>query len=296
MKSADRVRASRDRAVVSSVSRVIMAAGLVIGLTACDSISGPGSWFGSSAEEEFDNTPAETLYNQGLSGVNEGDYSSAKKNFATLDKQYPYSEYTKKGLMLTTYAHYSSREYTDAIASGRRFLQLYPSDKDANYALYLVGMSYYNQIPDIGRDQDRAEKALSAFDELVSRYPQSEYVPDAKKKAIVARDQLAAKEMEVGRFYLKQRNYTGGLNRFREVLVKYQTTRHTEEALARIAEAYLAMGIVDEAQTAGAVLGHNFPESQWYKDTFTLLQSRGLEPRENTGSWISRAFRSVVGG
>jgi outer membrane protein assembly factor BamD len=269
---------------------------LLFGLTACDTFSGPGSWFSSTPKDDFVDTPAETLYNEGLAYVNEGDYGNAQKSFATLEKQYPYSEYTKRGLMLTTFSQYASRQYTETIGSGRRFLQLYPGDKDANYALYLVGMAYFKQIPDVGRDQDRSEKALAAFDELISRFPDSEYVPDAKRRALVARDQLAAKEMEVGRFYLKQRNYTGAVNRFREVLVKYQTTRHSEEALARIAEAYLSMGIVDEAQTAGAVLGHNFPESQWYKDTFVLLSSRGLEPRENSGSWISRTFRSVVGG
>jgi outer membrane protein assembly factor BamD len=297
MKSAGVLRPSVVRGEKSSkVLRLAAAAILLAGLTACDSFSGPGGWFGSSGDDDFDDTPAETIYNEGLTAIDGGQFPTAQKKFATLEKQYPYSEWTKKGLMLSTYTHYSSREYTDAISAGRRFLQLYPSDKDANYALYLIGMSYYNQIPDVGRDQERSEKALAAFDELISRYPDSEYVPDAKKRVMVARDQLAAKEMDVGRYYLKQRNYTGGINRFREVLVKYQTTRHTEEALARIAEAYLALGIVDEAQTAGAVLGHNFPESQWYKDTYVLLNSRGLEPRENAGSWISRAFRSVIGG
>jgi TolA-binding protein len=162
MKSADVLRLSEDRGVMSRISvRIALAAALAVSLTACDSFSGPGGWFGSSADDGFVDTPAETLYNEGLTSLNGGEYASAKKSFATLDKQYPYSEYTKKGLMLTTFAQYSSREYTDAISSGRRFLQLYPSDKDANYALYLVGMSYYNQIPDVGRDQDRAEKALS---------------------------------------------------------------------------------------------------------------------------------------
>jgi outer membrane protein assembly factor BamD len=297
MKSADASRPTWGSALFGArLMRLAAVVTVAMGLTACESFSGPGGWFSSAKEEEFDETPAEQLYNQGLSKIEEKDFQAAQKEFATLDKQYPYSEYTKKGLMLTVYSNYSSRQYSDAIANGRRYLQLYPSDKDANYALYLVGMSYFKQIPDVGRDQDRSEKALAAFEELISRYPDSEYVPDARRRLLVARDQLAAKEMEVGRFYLNQRNYTGAINRFREVLVKYQTTRHTEEALARIAEAYLALGIVDEAQTAGAVLGHNFPESEWYKDTFALLKSRGLEPRENSGSWISRTFRAVIGG
>jgi outer membrane protein assembly factor BamD len=154
-------------------------------------------------------------------------------------------------------------------------------------------MSYYNQIPDVTRDQERSERALLALQELVDRYPRSEYVPDAKQKIQIARDQLAGKEMEVGRFYLSKRNYTGAINRFRSVVAKYQTTRHVEEALQRLAEAYLAMGIVNEAQTAAAVLGHNFPDSVWYRDTYALLTKGGVQPYENSESWISKAFRGV---
>jgi len=156
-------------------------------------------------------------------------------------------------------------------------------------------MSHFNQIPDVTRDQERSEKALAALQELVDRYPKSEYVADARQRMQVARDQIAGKEMEVGRFYLQRRNYTGAINRFRDVVAKYQTTRHVEEALARLTEAYLAMGIVPEAQTAAAVLGHNFPDSPWYKDSYALLQSGGLAPREDQGSWISRAFRGLTG-
>jgi outer membrane protein assembly factor BamD len=277
-------------------ARLALPVVLSLGLAGCDAASGIGSWFGGEKDEEFVDTPAEQLFNEGVGSLNEGSNSDSAKKFAELEKQYPYSEYTKRSLLLTTYSQYSQRQYSDAIGSGRRYLQLYPSDRDASYALYLVGMSYYQQIPDIGRDQERAEKALAAFDELINRYPDSEYAPDAKQRQLITRDQLAGKEMEVGRYYLKQRNYTGSINRFREVLVKYQTTRHSEEALARLAEAYMAMGIVDEAQTAGAVLGHNFPDSQWYKDTFVLLKSRGLEPRENAGSWISRLFGNALSG
>jgi outer membrane protein assembly factor BamD len=156
-----------------------------------------------------------------------------------------------------------------------------------------MAMSNYNQIPDVTRDQERSEKAIAALQELVDRYPKSEYVADAKAKIAVAKDQLAAKEMEVGRFYLTQRNYTAAINRFRSVVAKYQTTRHVEEALERLTEGYLALGIAAEAQTAAAVLGHNFPDSPWYKDAFALLQSGGLAPREDTGSWISRAFKNL---
>jgi len=157
-----------------------------------------------------------------------------------------------------------------------------------------MASSYYNQIPDVTRDQEQTERAVVALQELIDRYPKSEYVADARYKIQVTKDQLAGKEMEVGRFYLQRRNYTAAINRFRDVVSKYQTTRHVEEALMRLSEAYMALGIVNEAQTAAAVLGHNFPGSQWYKDSYTLLRSGGLEPREDAGSWISRAFKGVT--
>ncbi len=175
----------------------------------------------------------------------------------------------------------------------RRYLQLHPATPDAPYAQYLLAISHFNQIPDVNRDQEKSERALLALQELVDRYPRSEYASDAKQKIQVARDQLAGKEMEIGRFYLQKRNYTGAVNRFRNVVAKYQTTRHVEEALQRLAEAYMAMGIVPEAQTAAAVLGHNFPDSPWYKDAYALLAKGGVAPYESTESWISKAFRGV---
>ena len=156
-------------------------------------------------------------------------------------------------------------------------------------------MSYYQQIPDMSRDQENAAKALDLFQQIVTKYPTSEYTDDSKYKIQVTRDQLAGKEMSTGRFYLNRRNYIAAINRFREVLAKYQTTRHAEEALERLTEAYLALGITNEAQTAAAVLGHNFPDSPWYKDAFAKLQADGLEPNEDPGSWISRTFHKVVG-
>jgi outer membrane protein assembly factor BamD len=238
--------------------------------------------------------PAAVLYNDGLGRLEKGQYDAAAKKFVELDRQYPHSEWTRKALIMQAHSYYSGGDYDDAIGAGRRFVAMFPSDKDTAYAQYLVGMSYYRQIPDVTRDQERTEKALIAFDEVYRRWPQSEYAADARQRALVARDNLAGKEMEIGRFYLKQRNYTGAVNRFREVIVRYQTTRHIEEALMRIAEAYMALGIVQEAQTAAAVLGHNFPDSPWYKDAYTLLQSGGTAPREDQGSWISRAFRGFT--
>jgi outer membrane protein assembly factor BamD len=237
--------------------------------------------------------PAEDLYNQGLAKLQSKDYESAAKKFTDLEKQYPYSQWQRKGLLMTAFSQYQGGSYDDAIASAKRYIGLFPSSPDIAYAYYLEGMSYYNQIPDINRDQDRAAKAAEVFTQITEKYPKSEYAEDARYKLQVARDQLAGKEMLVGRYYLSQHNYAAAINRFREVLFKYQTTRHAEEALLRLTEAYLALGIASEAQTAAAVLGHNFPDSVWYKDAFALLQRGGLEPHEDQGSWISKAFHKM---
>jgi outer membrane protein assembly factor BamD len=238
--------------------------------------------------------PPDQLYNDGLARIQKGDLSGASRKFTELEKQYPSSEWSRRALLMQAYSGFEGKAYDDAITASQRYLQLYPTSEDAAYAHYLLAMSYYNQIPDVTRDQERSEKAIAALQELVDRYPKSEYIADAKLKISVAKDQLAAKEMEVGRFYLTQRNYTAAINRFRNVVAKYQTTRHVEEALERLTEGYLALGITAEAQTAAAVLGHNFPDSPWYKDAFALLQSGGLAPREDTGSWISRAFHGIT--
>jgi outer membrane protein assembly factor BamD len=201
--------------------------------------------------------------------------------------------WSQRALLMQTYANFEARNYDDAIAAGKRYLGLHPASPEAAYAAYLVGQSYYNQIPDTTRDQERSEKALLAFQEVVQRWPQSEYAADAKFKLNVVKDQLAGREMNVGRYYLKKRNYPAAINRFRVVVAQFQQTNQIEEALARLTEAYLALGVIGEAETAAAVLGHNFPDSPWYKDAFNLLQSRGLAPRESGDSWITKAFKSV---
>jgi outer membrane protein assembly factor BamD len=263
-------------------------------LAACDTISGfdPFSFF-NKKDDFVPDTPAEVLFNDGLARMQNQNYSAAVKKFAELDKQYPYSQWSRRSILLTTYANYENSEWADAINAGKRYVQLYPATPEAPYAEYMVGMSYFNQMPDIQRDQDRTQKALTAFEDLVKRWPESEYANDSRQRIQVLRDQLAGKEMDIGREYLVKRNYTGAINRFRNVLIKYQTTRHSEEALARLAECYMALGVTGEAQTAAAVLGHNFPDSQWYKDTYKLLQSGGLEPRESSESWISKSFQGL---
>jgi len=170
---------------------------------------------------------------------------------------------------------------------------LHPGSADAPYAQFLIGSAYYEQIPDVTRDQARTEKAIAALEEVSRKYPDSEYAQNAKRKIEVARDQLAGKEMDTGRYYLKRKDFTGAINRFKIVVTQYQTTRHVEEALMRLSEAYLSLGVASEAQTAAAVLGHNFPDSPWYSDAYRLVRSGGLEPTENKASWISRAFANI---
>ena len=236
--------------------------------------------------------PADKLYNEGLYLLNnKKSPKDAAKKFEEVDRQHPYSEWARKALIMSAYAYYESGNYDDCINSARRYVTLHPGSPDAAYAQFLIGSSYFDQIPEISRDQERAEKAVQTLDEVVRKYPNSEYAVAAKRKIEMARDQLAGTEMEIGRYNLTQHNYIGAINRFKIVVTRYQTTRHVEEALLRLTEAYMALGIIDEAQTSAAVLGHNFPDSRWYKDAYALMQSKGLEPSENKGSWISRAFK-----
>jgi outer membrane protein assembly factor BamD len=238
--------------------------------------------------------PASKVYDQGLAKLSNGAPQEAAKKFTDLGKQYPGSDWARKGLIMTTYAQYQAGDFESAEQSAQRYVKEYPKTPEAAYALYLEASSYYSQIPDISRDQDRSAKALEAFKKVVQDYPNSEYVNDSKFKIQVTSDQLAGKEMSIGRFYLNRRNYTAAINRFRAVLSGYQNTRHAEEALYRLTEAYMGLGITDEAQTAAAVLGHNFPDGQWYKDAYALLKGGGLEPVEHQESWISKLYHTVV--
>ena len=245
-------------------------------------------------DETFSDQPADKLYNEGLYLMNEKkDVKAASKKFEEVDREHPYSDWARKSLLMSAYAYYNAGDYDNCIGSATRYVTLHPGSPDAAYAQYLIAASHYDQIPDISRDQGRTEKAIAALEEVVRKYPTSEYAVSAKSKLEAARDQLAGREMNVGRYYMEKRNYTAAINRFKTVVTQYQTTRHVEEALARLTEAYMAIGIVSEAQTAAAVLGHNFPDSRWYKDAYNLVKSGGLEPTEDRGSYISKAFKKL---
>ncbi len=243
-----------------------------------------------------DNTePPDVLYNQALANLEAGNLTEANRKFQAIDKQHPYSEYARRALVMSAFVQYRQGNYTDAVSAANRFIGLYPSDEDAAYAQYIVGLSYFRQIPDVTREQRSSARAIAAMNELVQRYPDSEYVTDAREKIRIARDQLAGKEMQIGRYYQERKEYIAAVNRYRIVVERYGNTRQVEEALARLVESYLGMGLQSEAQTAAAVLGHNFPDSDWYRDSYAMLNRDGLEPEENTGSWISRAGSVLMG-
>src|ERR1051325_7524173 len=232
------------------------------------------SFFGK--EDVIPDDPADKLYNQGLFLLNnKHDYKQAAKRFEEVDRQHPYSEWARKSLLMSAYAHYEGMNYDDSIVAAKRYVTLHPGSPDAAYAQYLIASSYYDQIPDITRDQQRTEKALQALDEVVRKYPNTEYATSAKRKMEMARDQLAGKEMDTARFAQKRSQFIAASNRYKVVITQYQTTRHVEEALMRLTECYMALGIVNEAQTAAAVLGHNFPDSSWYRDAYGLVKGGG---------------------
>ena len=255
---------------------------LVLALSAC-----------GTTEEKYVERPVEQLYNQAMDSLSRGDPAKAAKEFDEVERQHPYSVWATKAELMGAYAHYLNNKYDDAILAAERFKQLHPGNKDIAYAYYLVAICYYEQITDVGRDQKVTALALSSLQEVVRRFPNTEYARDARLKIDLARDHLAGKEMDIGRYYLRRGEYVAAINRFRTVVEKYQTTTHVAEALERLTEAYLSLGIVDEAQTAAAVLGHNYPGSEWYQDSYALLTGRDLRPQENKGSWISRAWSSV---
>jgi len=247
--------------------------------------------------EVINDVPADQIYNDGLGRMANSDYNGASKKFAQIDKVYPYTDMARKGLLMTAYSKYQGRDYDEAVSNAKRYIEQNPKSEEAAYAQYIMAMSYYNQITDVSRDQDRTEKAAQALMQLIQNYPKSEYVADARYKLQVAMDNLAGREMFIGRYYLGKRQYSAAINRFRMVVGRYQQTRQVEEALERLTEAYFALGITSEAQTAAAVLGHNFPDSPWYQDAYKLLQTNGLEPREDTGSWLSKTmqgFKKIV--
>ena len=268
------------------ILRLAAALAVLLPLSGCsffDSLFGP-------REEEYVERPPEELYDTGLAFMQEGEYNKAAKAFDEVDRQHPYSEWATRAQLMSAYANYLQDKYDDALISLARFIDLHPGNKNAAYAYYLKSICYYEQIVDVGRDQKNTQLALDALTEVINRFPNTDYARDASLKLDLTRDHLAGKEMEVGRFYLERKQYLAAINRFRRVIELYQTTTHVPEALERLTECYLALGIKDEAQNAAAVLGYNYPGTDWYQDAYNLLTSEDLQPMKKEGSWLSAVF------
>ena len=226
----------------------------------------------------YEERPVELLYATGALKLDEHRWSEAVSYFQEVERQHPYSEWSRRAVLMTAYAHYQGNQYADAIKDAERFIQLYPGNPSVVYAYYLKAICYFEQIVDVGRDQASTEQALASLQEVMQRFPNSEYASDARLKVDMVKDQLAGKEMAIGRYYLKQGQTLAAIGRFRTVVDKYQTTTHTPEALYRLVECYLTVGLIQEATNNGAVLGANFPGDAWYSDAYRLLTDRGLQP------------------
>jgi outer membrane protein assembly factor BamD len=260
------------------VSRLVLSALLALLLSACSRLWPFGGSGGDSADpptEDPTSLPVEEIYNRGVDAMNGKHYSEAVKQFDLVQQNYPYSSWAVNAQLMQGYAEYLQEHYTDAIGTLNRFIQLHPAHRDTAYAYYLRALCYYEQISDIQRDQKATQEAIGALQEVISRFPDSAYARDAKLKIDLGRDHLAGKEMEIGRYYERQHLYTAAIGRFQRVVDDYQTTNHVAEALHRLTEIYLKLGLTDEARKTAAVLGYNYPGSQWYEHSYDDLVATG---------------------
>lgn len=271
-------------------------------------LSGCGSWSPWNGDQkklepklDANTTPVEEYYNNGVDALNQGRYVTANEQFNAVELNYPYSSWAVNAQLMSAYSQYLQNRYIDAIASLDRFIQLHPAHRDIAYAYYLRALCYYEQIADIQRDQKSTQLAMNALQEVVNRFPDSAYARDARLKIDLARDHLAGKEMEIGRWYQSQNLYTAAIGRFQRVVDEYQTTNHVPEALHRLTEIYLTLGLKDEARRTASVLGYNYPGNQWYEDSYNQLLDDGLvhnteagvtRPKEQPG-FFTRTFGSV---
>jgi len=265
---------------VSRALRLMAAAMVLTAVAAC-------SMFGGARIDEEPIVPADELYASAVANMEASRPISAIENLEQLERQHPYSDYNERAKVMITFANFQRGAYDEAVRAADRYLALYPSGSDAPYILFLKGSSYFRQITDTTRDQEISQNAIDTLSQLISTYPRSQYVDEARGMIDIARDQIAGKEMSVGRYYLGNGQITAGINRFREVVENHDTSSHVEEALYRLTEGYLMLGLINEARTAAAVLGHNYPSGEWYQRAFTLLQNQGLTPQMMTGNWLS---------
>lgn len=256
----------------------IFMAALALLVAACSS---------NDSEDTYIARDVEVLYNLAQDNLDRGRYRFAAALFDEVERQHPYSVWARRAQLMAAYSAYMSNQYDDAVLAAERFLQLHPGNASAPYAYYLIALCHYEQISDIGRDQEKTEQAENALTEVIRRFPESEYAQDAQLKLNLTQDHLAGKDMEVGRFYLKRQEYLAATMRFRRVIDRYQTTSHAPEALHRLVESYTAMGMVEEAKMAAAVLGENFGDSKWYRYSYSLVVDGRTAPAAQGGSWLS---------
>lgn len=259
---------------------------LALLLTTISACSGSGDKDGLSFEEE--KASAEDQYNTAQTQLENKSYKKAATNFLNIEREHPYSKWATQAQIQAAFAYYSNEDYAEAIGTLARFIKLNPGNENVPYAYYLTALSYYNQISNVERDQGITIEARRALNDVVSRYPDSDYGRDASFKLDLVEDHLAGKEMAVGRYYLERNRYIGAINRFKTVVEDYPTTAQVEEALHRLVESYLALGVTPEAQKYAAVLGHNYPDSEWYKDSYDILvgdNTRASQTNENGESW-----------
>ncbi|HEX3809714.1 MAG TPA: outer membrane protein assembly factor BamD [Rhizomicrobium sp.] len=263
---------------------------LVLILAAGAALAGCSSWNTDDKDPEYVERPVEQIYNAAWKQISDQNWLAAAKQFDEVERQHPYSIWARRAMLMSAFCYYQANKYTDAINAADQYIQLHPGSRDVDYAFYLKAVSLYEQITDVSRDQSNTEQTLTALQDVVQRFPGTAYARDAKLKIDLTLDHLAGKEMAVGRYYLMRGDYIAAINRFRVVVERYQTTAQITEALERLTEAYYAMGVYDEAKTAAAVLGANYPGSPWYQDSYNLLTEHNMKPELNKGSWISRAF------
>ncbi|MCA0206445.1 outer membrane protein assembly factor BamD [Pararhodobacter sp.] len=271
------------------LSSLALSGVLVLALAACGNEVG--------TDEPLDGYSAEEIFTRGEYVLESNRrIEPAMRYFREVERLYPYTDWARRSVVMQAYALHRDGQYDEARATAQRFLDQYPGDPDAAWAAYIVALTYYDQIEDVGRDQGLTFQALNHLRYVIEQYPNTEYARSAVLKFDLAFDRLAAKEMEIGRFYLARGNYQAGINRFRAVVEQYQTTTQTPEALHRLVESYLALGLRDEAQTAGAILGHNFRSSPFYEDSFRLLTAAGLSDQAQGSSWLNDVYRRTIRG
>lgn len=254
------------------------------------------NFFSSNNDVPLETLAPEEIYQRAEFELESGDVDEAVRLFSEVERLYPYSEWAKRALIMSAFAYHADREYESSRAAAQRFIDFYPADEDTPYAEYLLAISYYDQIDQVGRDQGLTFQALQALRTVIERYPDTEYAKSSILKFDLAFDHLAGKEMEIGRYYLKRGHYTAAINRFRVVVEEFQTTSHTPEALHRLVESYLSLGLTDEAQTAGAILGYNYQSSDFYDDSYRLLTGQGLEMAPRGTGWLVDIYRQVIRG